>query len=288
MNSITTKPSLSHKRASACKRPLNYLSAVALSFLAFTLAANLPVRADLITANITTTWYEPDTQPCNSVFVGSFTYDTTTFAVTNLQGKLSESMTGSIAYNPATGPNGTDDMTWLTLSNQLPNGDASHTYTWHDAILGGTFATVFLNTSSLTFWTGGGGDGWSPQAGVDAGGIYAGFPKIANNPQNAYAMVFIPDNFYLTGSSTLTWDEATGTGSEGLSRTAYADFMPGGMMGAAGMTATSEQAYGSVGTMGGYPASQTITVVPEPSTLGLVALGSSVGIWLMRRRKRHS
>ncbi len=286
MKFLTNK--VSHSHVSNRKASSKHLAGIALSLLALTFAANSSAHAELITANITTTWYEPDTQPCNSVFVGSFTYDTTTFAVTNLQGKLSESMTGSIAYNPATGPNGTDDMTWLTLSNQLPNGDASHTYTWHDAILGGTFATVFLNTSSLTFWTGDGGDGWSPQAGVDAGGIYAGFPKIANNPQNAYAMVFIPDNFYLTGSSTLTWDEATGTGSKGLSRTAYADFMPGGMMGAAGMTATSEQAYGSVGTMEGYPASQTITVVPEPSTLGRVALGSGRGLWLMRRRNRHS
>lgn len=280
MKFIINKASSSH--VSNRKPSSKHLAGIALSLLAFTFAANSSAHAELITANITTTWYEPDTQPCNSVFVGSFTYDTTTFAVTNLQGKLSESMTGSIAYNPATGPNGTDDMTWLTLSNQLPNGDASHTYTWHDAILGGTFATVFLNTDSITFF----GGGWSPQDGVDAGGVYAGFPKIAKNPQNAYALIFVPDNFYTTGSSMLTWDESTGTGSVGLSYTAYADFMPGGMMGAVGMTGTSAYAYGAVGTMSGVPASQSITVVPEPSSLGLLAFGAGVGIWLMRRTRR--
>ncbi len=56
-------------------------------------AAALPARADVITANITTTWYEPECDP-NSIFVGSFSYDTTAHVVTNLKGKLSEAMAG--------------------------------------------------------------------------------------------------------------------------------------------------------------------------------------------------
>lgn len=258
-------------------------------------------QAAVGTYNITTTWYEPDTQPRNSIFIGSFTFDDATHSVTNLQGLLSESMSGDqIAYDPATGINGTDNMNWVPLTNQLANGDATHTYTWHDAALGGTLATVFKNTNSLTFYTGTGGDGWSPQAGVDVGGIYANWPKkmATFNPENAYAMIFVPDNLSVAGS-TLSWDEATGTGSQGLAHTAYADFLnlvgtggydAGGMMGAVGMTATSEKVYGAVGTMSGVPFSQVITaaaVVPEPESYALMLAGLGL-LGLASRRQRKS
>jgi len=228
------------------------------------------------TYNITTTWFEPDTQPRDSIFIGTFNYDSINQTVSGLQGLLSESMSGDpIAYNPATGPRGTDNMNWVQLSNQLPNGDTAHTYTWHDAALGGTFATVFRNTNSLTFTTAFGGDGWSPQAGLDIGGVYAGWPAplVPDNPENAYALIFVPDSLNAANTTgnplALAWDETTGTGSLGLAHTAYADFLNlvgpggfngGGMMGAAGMTATSAHAYSGVGTMGGYPKSQVITV----------------------------
>lgn len=254
--------------------------------------------AEAATYNITTTWLEPETQPRDSIFIGSFDYDAATHAVTNLQGILSESMSGDpIAYNPATGPRGTDNMNWVPLTNQLANGDASHTYTWYDAALGGTFATVFKNTNSLTFTTAFGGDGWSPQAGVDVGGVYAGWPgkpQATVNPQNAYAMIFVPDNLTLAGS-TLSWNEATGTGSLGLAHTAYADFLElsgpggydaGGMMGAVGMTATSARVYGAVGTMSGIPYSQTITAaVPEPETYAMMMAGLGLVGWMSRRRR---
>jgi hypothetical protein len=273
--------------------------------LAIGLMAVAPqAHAATATYNVTTTWYEPETAPRNSVFIGSFSFDDVTHAVTNLQGVLSESMSGDpIAYDTATGPGGADNMNWVPLTNQLVNGDAAHTYTWHDAILGGTFATVFKNTDSLTFYTGGGGDGWSPQAGVDAGGIYANWPKAKAtfNPQNAYALIFVPDSLSSANTTanplTLTWDETTGTGSLGLAHTAYADFLnlvgpggydAGGMMGAVGMTATSARIYGAVGTMSGVPFAQVITsAVPEPRTNVLLLTGLGVmGATIVRRRRQ--
>jgi hypothetical protein len=183
--------------------------------------------------NVTETFYEPDTQPRDSIFVGSFTYDFTSRTVSSLKGQLSESMTGDlIAY-----PN--DTMTWLDLDNQLQS--------WYDAGLGGTFAVSFKNTNTNTFSTMLGGDGWSPQAGVDVGGIYHGFPAPANNPGNAYALIFVPDN----PTDALTQAQ--------INKLAYADCAPGGMMGAVCMTGTSVAGYGAVGTMSGYPVSQVIT-----------------------------
>ena len=251
------------------------------------LAAGLPVQAETINANVTTIWYEPHCDN-NSIFVGSFRYDTSTHAVTNLKGVLSESMTGdSVQYDPATGPNGADSMTWLSLNYQLANGDASHTYTWYDAAKGGTFATVFKNNDSLTFATSvtiSGvtytGDGWSPAGGL---AVKSRFPK-SNNPQNAYALIFVPDSLASANRVALAWKESTATGSLGLAYTAYADNTEGGYMGSVGMTGISKSAYGKVGTMGGYPLSEEINGVPEPSTMVLAIIGCFGLLFRFRRR----
>jgi len=239
--------------------------------------ATAPVQAQGVTYDITTTWYEPMTQPYDSVFAGSFNYDSTTHAVTGLQGQLSESMTGLMMGMASE----------LSLNNQLANGDASHQYEWYDAALGGTFATVFLNTDSSTFATsynGATGDGWSPQGGKAVSSIYAGYPTLANNPQNAYALIFVPDNLSSANPISLTWDESTDTGSLGLAHTAYADYTADGMMGLVGMTGTSAYIYGSDGTMRGVPLSEIITTTPEPSTLGLAAAGV-MGLLAFRKKK---
>ncbi|HEX5354901.1 MAG TPA: PEP-CTERM sorting domain-containing protein [Aquabacterium sp.] len=232
-----------------------------LLILATLVLAGLPMaQAATATYNVTTVWYEPDTRPNDSIFVGTFDYDITTHAITNLQGQLSESMTGnSVGY-----PN--DSMTWLTLGNQLVS--------WYDAALGGTFAATFKNADTRTFWTGLGGDGWSPEAGIAAGGVYDGFPKAARNPGNAYALIFVPND----PLSPLTQAQ--------LDKLAYADCAPGGMMGAVCMTGTSLAGYGAVGTMSGVPASQVITAsVPEAGSLEMAVLGAGIVAWLARRRK---
>lgn len=290
--------------------------------------------AQAATYNITTTWFEPQTAPRNTVFIGSFDYDATTFSITNLKGILSESMTGDskVGYDPVAGPGNKDTMTWLGLDNTSnaawgatqSYGGVSYTQaqiqalhekyniagasgglnnqlvpSWHDANMGGTFAVTFRNNNTLTFSTMLGGDGWSPQSGVDVGGVYANFPVAKLNPGNAYALIFVPDSVVNGNTTTMNWNEATGTGDLGLAYTAYADFVPtvnpkgsydfgGGMMGAVGMTAWSKYAYGEVGTMGGVPLSQVITLaapVPEPETYAMFLVGLGLIGSIARRRK---
>lgn len=234
--------------------------AAATAATCITLVSGPAAQAATATYNVTTIFTEPATQPNDSIFIGSFNYDSVSHTITKLQGKLSESMTGG-----ATGyPN--DTMTWLTLGNQLVS--------WHDDTLGGTFAATFKNANTSTFWTGLGGDGWTPAAGIAAGGVYFGFPKSANNPGNAYALIFVPDS------------PLTALTSAQIDKLAYADCAPGGMMGAVCMTGTSVAGYGAAGTMGGYPVSQTITVaVPEAGTAALAFVGLAVAAGMARRRR---
>lgn len=226
------------------------------------LLGSLPAQAHTETYNVTLTFFEPDTQPRDTIFIGSFDYDTHTKTVSGLQGVLSESMTG----DPVAYPN--DNMTWLTLSNQLVS--------WYDASLGGTFAAAFRNADTNTFWTGTGGDGWSPEAGIDAGGVYYGFPAAGSNPGNAYALIFVPD------------DPLAALTQAQIDKLAYADCAPGGMMGAVCMTGTSIAGYGGVGTMSGYPVSQTIAAaVPEPEIWGMLLAGLGLVGHAARRRTRR-
>jgi hypothetical protein len=219
-------------------------------------------EASIATYNVFERFYEPDTQPNDSIFKGTFDYDSVTHAVSNLKGILSESMTGGNAGYP------NDTMTWLSLNNQLVS--------WYDSTLGGTFAAVFKNADTNTFWTGMGGDGWSPAAGVAAGGVYYGFPVAANNPGNAYALIFVPDNPLATLSQAQ------------INMLAYADCAPGGMMGAVCMTGTTVAGYGAIGTMSGYPVEQVITAaapVPIPGAVWLLASGLVGLVGLRKRRK---
>jgi hypothetical protein len=196
--------------------------------------------ADVITTyNVKELFHEPDTQPNDSIFIGTFTFNSTTGAVSGLRGILSESMTGGANGYP------NDTMNWLPLNYQLSATPAT---------LGGVnglLVTTFKNNNTNTFTTTFGGDGWSPQTGVDAGGVYYGFPKPANNPGNAYAIIFVT-----TANPTAALTQAQ------IDKLAYADCAPGGMMGAVGMTGTTAAGYGAIGTMSGYPVSLVITKQP--------------------------
>jgi hypothetical protein len=228
-------------------------------FLNFSVA--LALSAGMVTAHaatsydVVTTWYEPDTQPSNTLFIGSFDYDATTRTVTNLQGQLSEAMTGMMGGG----------MTWMPLDHQLAS--------WYDPTLGGTFAAAFRNADTHTFWTSAGGDGWSPASGIAAGGIHYGFLSPGANPGNAYALIFIPN------------DPLAALTQAQLDKLAYADCAAGGMMGAVCMTGTSVAGYGAEGTMSGYPVAQTIAAaVPEPVTWGLLLAGLTLVGAMSRRR----
>lgn len=224
------------------------------------LTALATAQAHEVTYDIVTTWYEPQTQPDNTIFQGRFTYDEHTHEIIGLQGMLSEAMTGMMPMDGG-------GMNWLSLSHQLVS--------WHDAVLGGTFAAVFRNADTLTFTTMFGGDGWSPAAGIAVGGVHAGFPLAGANPGNAYALIFVPED----PLAPLTQAQ--------IDKLAYADCAPGGMMMSACMTGTSIAGYGSAGTMDGYPVSQTITVaVPEPAGYALMLAGGAVVGLATRRRRR--
>lgn len=222
-------------------------------------------EAAVTTYKVQETFFEPDTQPNDSIFIGTFDFDDVTKTVTNLKGILSESMTGTSAVYP------NDTMTWLTLDYQLSSV--------YDPALGGLLVTTFKNNNTNTFWTGTGGDGWSPQAGVDAGGVYYGFPRAGNNPGNAYAMIFVNTTNPLAALTQAQIDKL-----------AYADCAQGGMMGAVCMTGTSKAGYGAIGTMSGYPVSQTITLaapVPEPETYAMLMAGLGLMGFVARKRRKN-
>ncbi len=231
------------------------------------LAAFGAASAHETTYNITTTWFEPQTQPNDTIFKGSFVYNEHTFEITGLQGMLSESMTGGDMPMAMGMDMGGGEMNWLPLTHQLVS--------WHDATLGGTFAAVFKNDNTKTFWTGTGGDGWSPEAGIAVGGTYYGFPNKAMNPGNAYALIFVPKD----PTAALTQAQ--------IDKLAYADCAPGGMMGAVCMTGTSIAGYGAIGTMDGYPVSQTISAVPEPGTYAMLLAGLALVGGVLRRREQR-
>ena len=200
--------------------------------------------ADVIaTYNIVETFREPATQPNDSIFTGSFTYNFTTSTVSGLAGNLTESMTGGCAtLAGCPGSYGSVPMTLVPLKYQLKSQAVT---------LGGVnglLVTTFALPSSDTFLTFFGGDGWSPAEGVNVGGVYFGFPTATANPGNAYAMIFVN-----TTDPTLPIAQAQ------IDMLAYADCAPGGMMGAVCMTGTTEAGYGMIGTMSGYPVSQIIT-----------------------------
>ncbi len=192
---------------------------------------------DVITRyQVVETFFEPLTQPKNTLFIGTFTFNATKRTVSDLKGTLSESMTGdSIAFPD-------DNMNWLTLENQL-----SAVY---DPVLDGLLVTVFLNPVTDTLFVFDGSDGWSPGTGF---GLYYGFDfsNPAPNPNNAYAMVFVNPS---DPTAALTQDQ--------INKLAYADCALGGMMGSTCMAGTTEAGYGVLGTMDGYPISQIITRLP--------------------------
>lgn len=209
-------------------------------------------EASILTYDVAMTFYEPDTQPNNTIFTGSFTFDDATQQVSNLHGFLTESMTGGM---------GGGGMNELALEHQLSSV--------YDAALGGLLVTTFLNDSTNTLSTMDGGNGWAPGSGY---GLYYGFPE--SNPGNAYAMIFVN-----TANPLAPLTQAQ------IDRLAYADCAPGGMMSATCMTGTTEAAYGTVGTMSGYPVSQTITLVPEPASCLMLPSGLGMLQIIARRRR---
>jgi len=184
---------------------------------------------------VVATFREPDTQPNDSIFVGTFTFNASTGAASTLRGQLSESMTGG----PTPYPN--DTMTWVALEHQLSSQAAVL-----DGAEGWLVTTFRLDTTETLAKDPkfGGTDGWAPGSGM---GLHYGYPGA--NPGNAYVRIFV------------NAADPTAAPTQGqIDKLAYADCAPGGMMGATCMTGTSEAGYGTFGTMGGRPVSQVTTL----------------------------
>jgi hypothetical protein len=182
--------------------------------------------------SVVETFQEPMTQPNNTIFTGSFTFDTTSKVVSNLKGSITESMTknGGVFGPP---------MTTVPLNYQL---DATA------ATLGGVaglLVTTFALNTVNTFDT----SGFSP---ANTGRVYYGLAAGAPNPKNggtgnAYAMIFVN-----------TTDPTTALLQAQIDRLAYADCTAGGMMMNECMTGTLMAGYMQMGTMMGYPVSQVV------------------------------
>ena len=194
---------------------------------------------------IVETFNEPMTQPNDSIFTGTFTYDATSKTVSNLKGSLTQSMTkpdpncGSgamvmkvlgMSMGGSTSCYG-GPMTTVTLDNQLSSVA--------DATLGGLMVATFALPTTDTFDLGGFAPGGTQYFGLTAGK--------ANN-HNAYALVFVN-----------TTDPTTALTQAQLDKLAYADCTAGGMMGTTCMTGTTVAGYGKKGTMSGVPVTQVIT-----------------------------
>lgn len=181
--------------------------------------------------DVVETFHEPMTQPNDSVFTGTFTFDTTARSVSSLSGSLTQSMT---KVDGAFGP----PMTTVVLANQLSS--AAATLGGVDGLLVTTFALPTTNTFD--------GGGFAP-GGTEYFGLSTGAPNPkAGGVGNAYAMIFVN-----TADPTMPLLQAQ------IDKLAYADCTAGGMMMNTCMTGTTMAGYGRMGTMMGQPVSQVVT-----------------------------
>jgi hypothetical protein len=126
----------------------------------FLAIANLHIaQADVMqTYNVVETFYEPMTQPNNTIFTGSFTFDSTTQTVSNLMGTLSEAMSGS-------------PMTTVNLDYQLTSVSDGN---------GGLLVSAFALTNTNVFVGGGFTTGGTQTNGTD--NAYATIDVNLSNP----------------------------------------------------------------------------------------------------------
>ena len=157
--------------------------------------------AEVITQyKVTATFFEPDTQPNDTIFTGSFTLNSTRQTVSGLSGLLTESMTGP-------------PMITVPLTYQLSAVSDGQ---------GGLLVTSFALSTVDTFAEGG--------FAAASEGLYYGWPK-APHPGAPGGV----GNAFITIYVNLANPLGTLTPAQ-INRLAYADCAPGGMMGDTCMT----------------------------------------------------
>lgn len=198
--------------------------------------------ADVITDyDIVVKFKEPDYLHDLTEFHGRFRYNATQLSVSQLQGELSEVMAG----NNQPGQPYPDGMPLLTIAHQLSAVPAP------ERAGRGLLVTSFLHEHTNTLSNDprdGGSDGFSPGTGAWKYWGYAGGTRTAPNPGNAYIRIYVNP---VDPTRQLTQAQ--------IDTLAYADCAAEGMMGDDCMTGTTRAGYGVIGSMGGYPISQTVT-----------------------------
>jgi hypothetical protein len=146
------------------------------------------------------TFFEPDTQPQDTIFTGSFTLNSTTQTVSGLSGSLTESMTGP-------------PMITVPLSYQLSSvSDGS----------GGLLVSSFALNTTNVYSEGG--------FAANSEGFYYGFPS-AKHPGapggvgNAFVTIYVNPA-----------DPTAALTAAQINQLVYGDCYPGGMMGDTCMT----------------------------------------------------
>ena len=183
--------------------------------------------------SVVETFHEPMTQPNDSIFTGTFTFDSTSKVVSNLKGTLTESMTKN-GTPPAYGP----PMTTVALANQLSSVPA--TLGGADGLLVTTFALQTTNTFDPL------------RVRARRHGVLRSRYRCPE-PEGGRGGQRVRDDF------VNTTDPATSLVQAQIDKLAYADCTAGGMMMNTCMTGTSMMGYGKMGTMMGVPVSQAVT-----------------------------
>lgn len=194
--------------ASGAASPIAVTCPASCSGYAFTVQAGNSVGkgapsagVDILTSyQVKTTFFEPDTQPNDTIFTGNFTVNSTKQTVSGLAGLLTESMTGP-------------PMLTVPLAYQLSVVNDGQ---------GGLLVTSFALNATNTFAEGGFAAG--------SEGMYYGWPS-AKHPGAPGGV----GNAYVTIYVNLANPLAALTPAQ-VNKLAYADCAPGGMMGDTCMT----------------------------------------------------
>jgi hypothetical protein len=191
---------------------------------ALTMIGAPSAQASLVNYNVQETFYEPAYGGAqNTVFNGTFIYNTVSQSITNLIGTLSEAMTGM-----ANG--GVQKLLNLAFDPVASKSDG----------LGGVIAHSFLlNTTSIFDPMGG---GYDTTAAMKATGI-----------ANAYVTIDV-SAAQLSGANQML-------AASDFTKLFYGDCQPGGMMGTMCMTGFGTAAT-ATGSMGGYVLSEKVWAAP--------------------------
>ncbi len=211
---------------------------------------SVEAHAVVTTYNVTQTYnqvvYDVSNPTWDTIFTGTFSFDSDTQTVSGLTGSLSQAMTGNTASVP--------------LTYQLSSV--------YDAALGGVLVSVFHLDSTDVF---------------QGGGFATGGTKEYNNAlQNAYVTIFVntaDPAAALTQPqiNMLAYGDCTDGSLMGMGMGAKT-CMTGWVKDTAGVLSAG-------GTMQGtYPVSQTIAAVPEPETYGMLLAGLGLVGFAVRRR----